>query len=213
MVIPGLVVILLLVLTLPFAVKLVEEQLEAFLFVMGIAAVLISGLMTKELALEALQHPIAIASAVFIAGALFFIFKEKFQAFMTKVFAVIPLPIVVFLIVVVLGLLSSIITAIIASIVLVELIFLLPLERRHKIVVVIIACYSIGMGAALTPIGEPLSTITIAKLNVDFFYLLRLLGKFIIPGVIAFGILGALYTAWAIKAPQESLNENDMEAN
>ncbi len=211
MVIAGLVVILLLVLTLPFAVKLVEEQLEAFLFIMGIAAVLISGLMTKELIISALEHPIAIASAVFVAGALFFIFKDKFQGFMTKVFAVIPVPVVVFLVVVLLGLLSSIITAIVASIILVEIIFLLPLERRHKIVVCVIACYSIGMGAALTPIGEPLSTITIAKLNEDFFYLLRLLGRFIIPGVIAFGILGAAYTAWAIRG-QQDLTEKGVAA-
>lgn len=211
MVIAGLVVILLLVLTLPFAVKLVEEQLEAFLFVMGIAAALISGLMTKELIIEALQHPIAIASAVFVAGALFYIFKDKFQAFMTKVFEIIPVPLVVFLVIVLLGLLSSMITAIIASIVLVEIIYLLPLERRHKIVVVVLSCYSIGLGAALTPIGEPLSTITIAKLNADFFYLLRLLGIYIIPGVVAFGILGGLYSSWALKN-QGGLIDSNMAA-
>lgn len=207
----GLVVILLLVLTLPFAVKLVEEQLEAFLFVMGIAAVLISGMMTKDLIISALQHPIPIATAVFIAGALFFIFKDKFQAFMAKVFEVIPVSVVVFLVVVLLGLLSSVITAIIASIVLVEIIFLLPLQRKNKIVVVILACYSIGLGAALTPIGEPLSTITIAKLNEEFFYLLKLLGKFIIPGVIGFGILAGLYTAWVMKGQDQiaaTLDEN-----
>ena len=195
----GLVVILLLVLTLPFAVKLVEEQLEAFLFVMGIAAALISGMMTKSLIMDALQHPIPIATAVFIAGALFYVFKDKFQAFMSKVLESIPLSVVVFLVVVLLGLLSSIITAIIAAIVLVEIIFLLPLERKNKIVVVILSCYSIGLGAALTPIGEPLSTITIAKLNEDFFYLLRLLGRFIIPGVVGFGLLAGLYTARVAK--------------
>ncbi len=197
--IAGLVVILLLVLTLPFAVRLVEEQLEAFLFVMGIAAALISGVMNKELIMNALQHPIPIATAVFVAGALFYIFKDKFQAFMEKVFAAIPVPVVVFLIVVLLGLFSSIITAIIASIILVELIFILPLQRKDKIVVVILACYSIGLGAALTPIGEPLSTIAIAKLNEEFFYLLKLLGKFIIPGVVGFGVLAALYTSWTIR--------------
>ncbi|HZK43572.1 MAG TPA: DUF1646 family protein [Syntrophomonadaceae bacterium] len=199
----GLIVILLLVLTLPFAVKIVEEQLEIFLFIMGIAAVLISGLMTKELIFEALQHPIPIATAVLVAGALFYLLRERFQAFMTKVFEVIPIPLVVALIIIVLGLLSSLITAIIAAIVLVEIIALLPLERKHKIVIVILSCYSIGMGAALTPIGEPLATITIAKLDEEFFYLLKLLGKFIIPGVVVFGVLGALYTSWALRGQED----------
>lgn len=199
MVIAGLFVILLLVLVLPFAVKQVEENLEAFLFVMGVSAALISGIMTKELAIKALEEPFMIATAVLVAGALFFILRDQFAHFMHKVYEKMPVPVVVFLVVALLGLLSSVITAIIASIILVEVIFLLPLDRKHKINVCIIACFSIGLGAALTPIGEPLATIAISKLNQDFFYLLRLLGKFIIPAVIFFGFLGAGYAAWAIR--------------
>ena len=56
----------------------------------------------------------------------------------------------------------------------------------------ILACYSIGMGAVLTPIGEPLSTIATSKLNEDFFYLLQLIGADVIPGVIVFGLLAAI---------------------
>ncbi|MGR6835738.1 DUF1646 family protein [Syntrophomonas erecta] len=211
MVIAGLVGILILVLVLPFAVKKVEENLEAFLFIMGVAASSISGLMSKELALKALEEPIMIASAVFIAGALFYLLHDKFQKFMNKVYEKIPVPIVVFLVVAILGLLSSVITAIIASIVLVEVIYLLPLERKHKINVCIIACFSIGLGAALTPIGEPLATIAISKLNQDFFYLVRLLGKFIIPTVVAFGVLGGLYAARALKDNKQA-GENEIAA-
>lgn len=203
MVITGLIVILLLVLVLPFAFKLVEEQLEIFLFIMGIAAAVISGVMSEELFIAALEHPIMIASAVLIAGALFHILREQFEGFMKKVFAKVPVPLVVFLVVVILGLLSSVITAIIASIILVEIIFQLPLARRHKIVICVIACFSIGLGAALTPIGEPLATIAIAKLNQEFLYLVKLLGKFIIPTVIVFGALGAVYAAWAQREEQD----------
>lgn len=209
MVIGGLIVILLLVLVLPFVFHLVEENLEAFLFVMGVAAAFISGAMNMELLLDALKHPIAIASAVFIAGALFYLLKEPFKKFMGMVFSTVPVPVVVFLVIVLLGLLSSVITAIIASIVLVEIIFSLPLERKHKINIVILACFSIGLGAALTPIGEPLATIAIAKLGVDFFYLLRLLGKFIIPAVVVFGILGAIYATWAVKGQKEQESGNE----
>ncbi len=211
MVIAGLLAILLMVLTLPFAVKKIEENLEPFLFVMGVAAALISGIMTKELIMEALHEPIMIATAVLVAGALFFIFRNQFAAFMDKVYRVIPVPVVVFIIIIVLGLCSSIITAIVASIILVEVINLLPLARKHKITVCILACYSIGFGAILTPIGEPLSTITIAKLNQDFFFLLDLLGRFIIPAVVIIGAIGAAYTIWAMKG-QEKLQASDIAA-
>lgn len=203
MVITGLIIVLLLVLAVPFISKTVEENLEPFLFIMGIAAAFISGAMNMELLISALKHPIMIASAVFIAGALFYLLKDPFNRFMEIVFAKVPIPVVVFLVIAFLGLLSSVITAIIASIILVEIIFALPLERKHKIVIVVIACFSIGLGAALTPLGEPLATIAIAKLGQDFFYLIRLLGKFIIPAVVVFGILGAVYAAWAVKGQQQ----------
>jgi predicted cation transporter len=40
-------------------------------------------------------------------------------------------------------------------------------------------------------VGEPLSTITIAKLRMHFWFLARLLGAYIVPGVLALGIVAA----------------------
>jgi len=94
--------------------------------------------------------------------------------------------------VIVLGLISSLITAIIASLVLVAIVSALKLDRKSEILLVVIACFSIGLGAVLTPVGEPLSTIAISKLDESFDYLLKLLGAYIIPGVMAFGILAAI---------------------
>jgi predicted cation transporter len=91
--------------------------------------------------------------------------------------------------VIILGLASSIITAIIAAIVLVIIINVLPLDRKSEIRFTVLACFSIGLGAALTPIGEPLATITISKVNEDFFYLLNLIGPEVIPAVVIFGVL------------------------
>lgn len=91
--------------------------------------------------------------------------------------------------VIVLGLISSIITAIIAAIVLVIIVNVLPLDRKSEVRFTVLACFSIGLGAALTPIGEPLATIAISKLNEDFFYLLELIGKDVIPAVLLFGLL------------------------
>ena len=68
----------------------------------------------------------------------------------------------------------------------------IQLSRKSEVRLVVLACFSIGLGAALTPIGEPLSTIAISKLGEDFFYLFRLIGPEVISAVIIFGIVAAI---------------------
>jgi predicted cation transporter len=119
----------------------------------------------------------------------------------------------VFLIVIVLGLASSVITAIIASLILVELLNCMPLDRNTKINVVIIACFSIGLGAVLTPIGEPLSTIAITKLqgppyNAGFFFLFNRLAIYIIPGIIAMGLLSIFFAGKKTKEACKKIEES-----
>lgn len=190
-----LISILILVLLLPFILKPVEENLELFLLLMGVSAALVSGVMNADLISKAVKEPIMIAAAVFAAGILFYLVKDKFQRSMTIILNNTSLPVMVFAVIFVLGLISSIITAIIAAIILVELITFIPLKKEQKSVIVIIACFSIGLGATLTPVGEPLATIAISKLNKDFLYLWTLLGKYIIPGVFMLACLGACYTS------------------
>ena len=52
----GLFIILILVLFLPFTVKKVEQNLEVFLFIMGIAAATVSGMMNMDLIGSALDR-------------------------------------------------------------------------------------------------------------------------------------------------------------
>jgi predicted cation transporter len=195
----GLVVILILVLFLPFSVKKVEHNLEIFLFVMGVAAASISGMMNQHLIEKALIDPITITLAVLIAGLICKwgqVQLEKSILWMNRILS----PRIFFgLTVIILGLASSIITAIIAAIVLVIIINVLPLDRKSEIRFTVLACFSIGLGAALTPIGEPLATITISKVNEDFFYLLKLIGPEVIPAVVIFGIL-----TFILVKPQDS---------
>ncbi len=188
----GLTIILILVLLLPFTVKLVEKNLEAFLFVMGIIAALISGVLTADLWLKALRDPILITIAVLAAGLLFKWFQSPIEKGISSFSRIIPYRLFLAIIVIVLGLISSIITTIIAALVLVAIVSVLHLDRQSELRLIILACYSIGLGAALTPIGEPLSTIATSKLNEDFFYLLSLIGADVIPIVVAFGILAAV---------------------
>ncbi|WP_062353949.1 DUF1646 family protein [Bacillus kwashiorkori] len=188
----GLFIILLLVLFLPFTVKKVEHNLEVFLFIMGIAAAFAGGVFNKELLIKSLEDPINITLAVLVAGLLFKWFKTPLENGIRNISQRMPFSVFLALVVIVLGLLSSVITAIIAALVLVLIVSVLPLDRHSEIRFVVISCFSIGLGAALTPIGEPLSTIVVSKLNGDFFYLLKLVGPYIIPGVIVLGILAAI---------------------
>jgi predicted cation transporter len=190
----GLAVIVGLVLVLPFLSKRVEKQLEAFLFVMGCLAVTISWLWSWHLVKEALIEPIKITLAVLIAGVIFRFIRPKVGAWAHGFAGWFGYSALFFVIVAGLGLLSSVITAIIAALILAEVISALRLPRALEVRLVIIACFSIGLGAVLTPIGEPLSTIAISKLSGEpyharFFFLLKLLGKWIIPMVLLLGIL------------------------
>ncbi len=188
------VIILLAVLVGPFLDHRIERNLEAFLFVMGTLSALASTVLTTHLVTQALRDPIPITIAVFVSGMVFTWGRRWLDAGITWLIARAGPALVAALITIVLGLASSIITAIIASLVLVELIAPMRLQRSDEVRLVVLACFAIGLGAVLTPVGEPLSTIAIAKLGQDFWFLARLLSVFIVPGVVALGVL-----AWVLR--------------
>lgn len=195
----GLIIILLLVLLLPFT-KFVEKNLEMFLFIMGVLSVLVSQVLDWPLIKEALVHPINITLAVLVAGLLFRWFQTPIEKGVLGMSRAIPYRVFIALFVIILGLISSLITAIIAAIILVAIVGVLRLDKESEIRLVVLACFAIGLGAVLTPLGEPLSTVVVNKLNEDFFYLLKLVGIYVIPGVIIFGILAAMF----VKSEEES---------
>lgn len=203
----GLFIILGVVLLAPFSVKRVEEELEIFLFAMGCLAVTITSGWSMGLIEEALVEPVKITLAVFIAGFLFRALQKTIARNVNRIADLIGLKLFAFLVIAGLGFLSSIITAIIAALVLVEIIGHLTLDRKREVTLVILACFSIGLGAVLTPIGEPLSAITTAKLSGEpyyagFLFLLIHLWRFIIPGVLIFGLLGfIMMPASRLKSP------------
>ncbi|MDD4579457.1 MAG: DUF1646 family protein [Methanothrix sp.] len=186
-----------LVLLLPFKVKIVEHNLELFLFIMGAAAVTVTNKWTMEVVMTAAEEPImkGIVPAVLIAGFIFLYGQKAFQNFMDGLVKKMNVGVIIFVSTFVLGLICSVITAIISSLFLCEIANTLPLDRKNKINYVIIACFAIGLGAVLTPLGEPLSTIAISKLsgaplypggpgNAGFFYLFDQLGILIVLGVL-----------------------------
>lgn len=197
MILLGLSVILLAVFLLPFFSKKIEANLEAFLLVMGVLAALISEQMSWHLSLEALYEPIPITLAVLLFGLLFRWTRRLLDRCVQWLLNKLSIPVFIFLLIFVLGSIASIITAIIASLLLVEVISMLRLDKKQETNIVILACFAIGLGAVLTPIGEPLSTIAIAKLKswpeVNFWYLACLLGFEVLGGILALSFLAFFF--------------------
>lgn len=175
-----LLMLLILVFILPFICKRVEEQLELFLFGVGIFSVLISQTLTKELIIHSLEEPIVISIAVFIFSMIFFLFQKQIKKYVQFLLNIIPLRSFLALVIFLLGLASSMITAIVASLLLIAITRQISLDKKSEIRFIILCCFSIGLGAVLTPIGEPLATIATSKLNEEFFFLFSLVGKEII---------------------------------
>ncbi|MBI4063425.1 MAG: DUF1646 family protein [Elusimicrobia bacterium] len=215
LVLSGLGLIMGLVLILPFSVRWIEEELEAFLLIMGCLAVTISGLWSRHLVGEALTEPIKISCAVLVFGFVFRFLRDKIRNGVEAMARRMGLGLFLFILVVGLGVLSSMITAIIAALVLVEVITGLQMEKDKERALVILACYSIGLGAVLTPVGEPLSTIATAKLagppyQADFFFLARLLWPWVTAGIALMGLLAAGYVGPRVKL-SESLTQDKPE--
>jgi predicted cation transporter len=210
----GLVAIFLLVLILPFRVKQVEHNLEVFLFTCGCAALTLAGFLSipgettgwsPAIITEALLSPLNIATffgipvgivqIVLLVGLLIFFFYHRLQGAILGMVDRIPLSWIVFLLIVILGLVSSIISAILAAIILVEIVNALPVVKKAKVEIAVVSCFSIGLGAGLTPLGEPLTTIVVSKLagapyHAGFFFLFDQLAVYILPCVIALGFAG-----------------------
>jgi len=225
-------IIFFIVLFVPFLYRPVEHNLELFLFSMGFVAVTMNSIFldkskiiileggdshslppfwTGQLVEASLMDPLMITAAVLIAGMAFHYGRDHFKRYMEKAINKMQLKVFIFLIVVSLGMVASIITAIIAALLLVEVITVLRLDRKTETELTIIACFSIGLGAALTPIGEPLSTIVIVtKLQEDFWYLARNIGKYVIPSVFAFGIIGYFYASRS-HVSRNTLSEDQVE--
>ncbi len=194
----------------PFLNRTIEGNLELFLFIMGATSATVSSAWSRDLIYEGLSAPISITLAVLGAGLLFHYLRSAIEHGMRRVLITVPLPTLVCAGIIILGLLSSVISAIIAALLLVEFITVLPLHRRAEVNLTIVACFAIGLGAALTPLGEPLATIVVSKLSgapyhAGFAYLFKLLGSYIVPAVILIGAGGILLVRQIPDDTQEGL--------
>jgi len=177
--------IILTVIVMPLISKRIEENLEIFIFAAGVLAATVSNVWSLGLLKITLEHPIMISVTVLIMGILFKIFNKQIIILTNKVVKTIGIKWTLALSTVILGLVSSMITAIIASLILSEIAAVTNIKRQDKIKFIVYACFAIGIGAVLTPVGEPLGAIIISKLSgaphyAGFFYMIDMLWIYII---------------------------------
>ena len=198
-----LILIFVLLLLLPLLVKKVEHNLELFLFAVGSFTLALSHLIgpeplfTMRLVKSAFFAPIKLTIATLVFGLAFRAIREPMKRKILAIEDRLGPRTFAFFLIFSLGLLSSVITAIIAALVLCEVVSAISLDKKQGTRLVVFTCFSIGMGAALTPIGMPLSTIAMAKLgkgtfNTDFLMMTRTFGIYILTGLVVISVLGCL---------------------
>lgn len=187
------VAILVLLLLGPFFVHVIERNLEVYFLILGVVVTLLAGDFSRGLVLMAVREPIPITIAVTVSALLFRYFRQSLDRGFARLRGRVSRPLLTAVTVFVVSMVSSVITVIVAAIVLVEIIGLLRLDAEGRISVAVAGCFGIGLGAALTPLGEPLSTLATHALHLPFFGLLFLLGPYVVPGIAASAILAGFF--------------------
>lgn len=196
-----LLAMLLLILLLPVVSRKIERNLEIFFLIMGILASIISGSFSYQILNEAFTAPlfihgipIGIFQVVLIAGIIFTRYMPDIEKRMKNLEKRFGIPFVFALLIFLMGIGSSIISAIVASLIIAEVSRVFPIERKIKNLGIVFSAFSIGLGASLTPLGEPLSTILVLKLSgppyyADFFFPFKILSLYILPLIVMLSII------------------------
>jgi predicted cation transporter len=186
-------ILLLLLLIGPVAVARIERNLEAWCLILGVIAATVARAWSLKLIFAAARAPAFITIAVIIAGILFGRSRPALDRGFARLRKKMSRPVLTAVSIILIGLLSSLITAIVAALLLIEAIGMLWLGPPSRTRVTVAGCFAIGLGSALTPAGGPFSAIVANGLGLRFFALYRLLGPWVIPGVVASGLLGARF--------------------
>lgn len=201
----GLTLITVLTFILPFMLKKVNDHIEIFFMAMGLAAVTVSWRWSGDLIIEALKSPLSVGGlpigifqVVLVFGLLIHYFNRQIYSFIERAYARLNAKVFFFLLILLLGLFSSILSVIVTAVILSEVFMVIPIGKEDKTRMAIIACFAIGLGAGLTPIGEPLSTIMVYKLagepyHAGFFFPAQHLVIYIIPGIILLAVTGWIF--------------------
>ncbi len=192
----------------PIFVEAIERNVEVFFLLVGVLTACMMGQFNAALVWAALSEPLAFTLAVLVFGASFRLLRNFLDQVFRRVIQVLDPRILCFSLAIILGFLAAFITPVVAALVFVEAISLLRCDRWVEIAATVFACFAIGIGAGLTPLGMPGIAVVLRSLHVDFWYLAHLLGPFIVVGVILAAI-PTLFLPFASSKPLDAAEEKD----
>lgn len=168
----------------PVLSRAVERNVEFFFLIVGALTACVMGQFDAALVREALREPLSFTLAVLVFGGIFRLLRDYLDELLRRVILLVDPRVLCFGLAVMLGLLAALITPVLSALIFVEAIFLLRCERSSKISATVYACFAIGFGAGLTPVGMPGIAVVLSSLHADFWYLARLLWPFAVVGVV-----------------------------
>ena len=182
----GLVALHLLIL--PLTWRWAESHLELFLLAVGAAAVTISGLWSGELVRKTLASPVYVSIIVVVVSVIFNNYSRYIFRVLFAFFRALEPRYSFALLVLLLGMTSSMVSVTVSALVLAEVLQVVNLGHDTNVKITVFACYAIGLGAVLTPLAEPMglvinNALSVPPHNADFFFLLRNFFGWIFPGI------------------------------
>lgn len=186
----------------------IERNVEVFFLLVGLVTACIMGQLNTTLVWAALSEPLSFTLAVLAFGATFRLLRDYLDQLFSRVIQMLDPRIVCFCLLIVLGFLAGFITPVVSALVFVEAISLLRCDRWVEIAATVFACFAIGFGAGLTPLGMPGIAVVLRSLHAGFWYLAHLLGPFIVAGVIL-AALPTLFLPFASSRPIDVAEEKD----
>jgi len=202
------ILVIVVVLLGPVFVKVVERNAEIFFLLIGALTALIMGQFDAALIQGALTEPLSFTAAVLVFGATFRLLADYLDELFETVTRILAPRILYFCLAIILGFLAALITPVVSALVFVEAISMLRCERWSEIAATVFACFAIGFGAGLTPLGLPGIAVVLRSLHADFWYLTHLLGPFVAVGVILAAI-PILFLPFSTGQPLNASREKD----
>ena len=177
----------------PVLSRVIEERIEIFFLVIGLLAMTLAGAWRWEVAVRATQVPLGITLTVIVADIAFGRVRGAMDRALGLIQVRVSRPWLCGGAVFVLALLSAMLTAVVAALMLAELVELMRLGPRVRTRVTVAGCFAIGLGSSLTPLGGPLSTLAASGLGMGFGGLFAMLAPYVLPGMLACAIVAGLF--------------------
>ncbi len=168
----------------PVFVKAIDQNVEFFFLLIGLLTAYFMGRLNEAAVGAALREPLSFTLAVLVFGGMFRLLRSYFDQLLRRVIRLLTPRILCFCLTIILGFLAAFITPVVSALVFVEGLSLLHCDRRSEVGATVFACFAIGFGAGLTPLGMPGITVVLRSLHADFWYLAHLLWPFIVAGIV-----------------------------